>query len=80
MNKLVGGLLAVAAIAAGIYVDIVWLLVGGIREIIRGATASPLDGSQLGWGIAHVVFSGLGTAAAIFLVILGIAIATEWNA
>jgi TM2 domain-containing membrane protein YozV len=54
-------------IAAGIYVDVVLLLVGGINEIILGATSNPVNGDLIGWGIAHLVFCGVGVFVATLL-------------
>lgn len=67
MSKIAGVLLIVATIAAGIYFDIVVMLVGGITEIVHGATAHPVSGSQIGWGVVHLVFSGIGVFAAFLL-------------
>ena len=65
--KVTGVLLILATIAAGIYADIVWLLVGGIKEIVHGAEAHPVSAGQIGWGVAHVIFMGLGVFAAALL-------------
>jgi uncharacterized membrane protein len=67
--RITGIILILATIAAGIYVDIVWLLVDGITEIIHGAEAHPVSGGQIGWGIAHVVFMGAGVGVAALLCI-----------
>jgi hypothetical protein len=73
-SKVLGVLLILATIAAGIYFDIVWLLVGGITEIVHGAEAHPVSGGQIGWGIAHVAFTGLGLFAAFMLCALWAAV------
>lgn len=70
ISKAIGVILILATIAAGIWFDIVWMLVGGITEIIRGAEAAPVSGHDIGWGIAHVVFTGVGATAAVLLCIL----------
>lgn len=67
MKVVIGILGWLALIAAGIYVDVVLLLVGGINEIVKGATAHPINGDLVGWGIAHVVFCGVGVFVAILL-------------
>jgi hypothetical protein len=54
-------------LAAGAFVDVYLLLVHGIREIVQGAQAHPLSGNLIGWGAAHVVFSGIGFFIAVVL-------------
>jgi TM2 domain-containing membrane protein YozV len=54
-------------LAAGVYVDIVLFLVGGINEIILGATSNPVNGDLIGWGVAHLLFSGVGVFVATLL-------------
>lgn len=66
----IGLLLMAATIAAGVIFDILVLLVGGIEEIVRGVQMNPMSGHDIGWGAAHVVFSGVGTFAAVLLCIL----------
>jgi len=68
--KTTGVILIVATIAAGIYVDFAWLLVGGITEIVRGAEASPVSGHDIGWGIGRIVVTGVGVTAAVLLCLL----------
>jgi hypothetical protein len=70
ISKTFGALLILATVAAGAWVDIAWLLVGGIAEIIRGAEAHPVSGHDIGWGAAHVVLTGVGIFAAVLLGIL----------
>ena len=70
IGKAIGVLLILATAAAGIWVDVVWLLVDGISEIIRGAEAHPVSGHDIGWGVAHVVCTGVGLSAAAVLCIL----------
>lgn len=39
----------------------IWLLsVGGIEQIVTGASAHPADGSDIAWGIVRTVCTGLG--------------------
>lgn len=70
ISKAIGVLLILATVAAGIWLDIVWLLVDGVSEIIRGAEAHPVSGHDIGWGVAHVVCTGAGLAAAPLLCVL----------
>jgi hypothetical protein len=70
VSKVIGVLLILATVAVGIYVDLVWLLVGGITEIIHGAEVHPVSGHDIGWGIAHLIFSGIGVSVAAMLCLL----------
>jgi hypothetical protein len=67
MKIIVGILGWLILIAAGIFVDVYLLLVHGIREIVKGAEASPVSGNLIGWGAAHVLFSGIGIFIAFVL-------------
>lgn len=70
ISKAIGVILIVATIAAGIYVDFAWLLVGGITQIVHGAEAHPVSGHDIGWGIAKVVVTGVGVGVAGLLCVL----------
>ena len=72
--KVIGVILIVATIVAGIWFDIVIMLVGGIEQIVRGVQVHPWSGHDIGWGIAHIVLSGVGVGAAALLCILWVAI------
>jgi uncharacterized membrane protein len=67
VSKASGVILILATIAAGVYVDIGLLLVGGITEIVHGAETHPVSGGQIGWGAAHLLFTGVGIVAAFLL-------------
>ena len=73
--KVIGVILIVATIVAGIWFDIVIMLVGGIEQIVRGVQVHPWSGHDIGWGIAHIVLSGVGVGVAALLCILWVAIA-----
>ena len=78
--KVIIGVIAwLVLLAAGAFVDVYLFLIGGIKEIIHGAQATPVSGNQIGWGAAHIIFSGLGMAAAVFLGIGLTALLSLWN-
>lgn len=68
VSKVFGVLLMLATLAVGAFVDIVLLLVGGITELVHGIQASA--GGEIGWGIAHILFSGVGFFVAVGLCFL----------
>jgi len=47
-------IVAILATAAGIYVGVFLLFVGGIAQIVDAAQARPVDGSDLAWGIVKI--------------------------
>ena len=44
----------------GIWLDVGWLLVGGIEEVVRGAQASPVSAHDVVIGAVRVFFCGVG--------------------
>lgn len=78
-RKLIGGLLILLGVAGGFGTDILFFLVGGIEEVVRGISAHPLNGTDIAWGlIKALVFDGLGIFASFFLLILpGIGLMTS---
>jgi hypothetical protein len=76
---IIGGIGWLVLVAAGVFVDIYLFLIGGIREIVHGAEATPVNGNQIGWGAAHIIFSGVGFAAAILLGIGLTALLAVWE-
>ncbi len=73
-KKIVGIVLIVGAIVAGIWVDIAVLLVGGIQKVLAGLSTNPWNGEEVGWDVVHVVFSGIGLGAAMAIVFIGISL------
>lgn len=70
-NLIIGLILGAVAIFAGIYVGLIYGLIGGIIEIVAACQADPLNGVQLAWGIARVIFVDLiGVLAFIFIGLL----------
>ena len=70
-KKILGVLMIAGGIVAGVWIDVVFFFVGGIEEIIRGFQAHPNSGHDIAWGFVRTIaFSGLGLAAAIFLLVI----------
>ena len=67
MIKLIlGALLFLFGIFAGLYVGLWWAFIGGIIQVIQGVVASPLDAVNIAYGIVKVMFAGvLGYLSAI---------------
>lgn len=77
IRKILGVLVIIGGIVVGVYVDIWLLLVGGIKEIVAGVTATPMNGDQIAWGIVRaVVFDGLGLILAWVCIVVGIMLLT----
>jgi len=76
MRKFFGVLLIIVGIAVGVYIDIWLCLIGGIEEIVSGATAQPVNGTQIAWGFVRAfVFTGIGVFVAWILVAVGAGVA-----
>lgn len=73
-KKIVGIALIIGAIAAGIWVDIVVLMVGGIQKVLAGLSTDPWNGEEVGWGVVHVAFSGVGLGVTMAIVFIGISL------
>lgn len=73
LRKLLGVLIIIGAIMAGVWFDLWVMLIGGIVEFVNGVKATPTNGHEVLWGVLRaVVFNGVGTIAAIVLVIFGL--------
>jgi hypothetical protein len=69
MKVLIGIILTIALIVAGVWLDLVVFLVGGVEEIIRGIHAhGSLQSHDIAFGIVHLVCSGAGVAVAAILI------------
>lgn len=55
----IGILLAIAAVAGGLYVGIWLCLVGGIVQVIEGAKATPVSSMDVALGVVRFMFAGL---------------------
>jgi len=70
--RLLGLLLVVAGIAAGLYVGVYLCLVGGIVDIVEQFKAPEMEGMAIAWGVVKIVFAGAaGWLSALLLVIPG---------
>lgn len=66
--KVIGVLLILATIAAGIYVDLKFFLIGGINQIINGFSAHPDNVHDIVWGFVRVlILDGAAFAVAAIL-------------
>ena len=72
MNKVLGVLLIVAGIAAGLYVSVWVLFIGGIVDVVDGAKANPTDGGQIAWGLVKALILPEITGWIIFIVVAGL--------
>jgi hypothetical protein len=68
MRAALGVFLIVATIACGIWLDIRFMIVGGIELIVRGVQLHPMNGSDIAWGIVRaVVLDGVFIAGAVVI-------------
>lgn len=59
----IGALLAIAAVLGGLYVSLYLCLFGGIVQVIEGAKATPIQSSEIAFGVLRFIFAGfLGVA------------------
>lgn len=84
--KLLGVLLILGGIAAGIYLDFWVLFIGGIMQFIEGVKANPTNGHDVLWGVLRaLVFTGCGsflTFLVLFLpgaALLGVGSKDAWR-
>lgn len=50
-----------------IYVGLYLMLVGGITQVVNALQETPIEGIEIGWGVARVAFASLVTFAIIFV-------------
>lgn len=62
MRKVLAALIAVVGIAFAVYVGLWIMFVGGISQIIDAVQEDPIEGGEVAWGIARVVFASAATA------------------
>lgn len=58
MKKIIGILIAIVGIALGIYVGVWLMFIGGITQIVN--SINPVNGLGIAFGIARIVFCGIG--------------------
>ncbi len=75
MKPILGILLVLAGIAAGLYFGLWWAFIGGIVVIVEQIRATNLDAMTLALGIARVIFaSAIGWLSAMVCIIPGLAL------
>ena len=74
MQQIIGLLLIVVGIVAGLYFGLWWAFIGGIIQIIEQIRAEHLEAAVVAIAIAKVLFAGvIGWAAAFVGIIPGMA-------
>ena len=69
---MVGVLLSVVAICAGVYVSVVWCITGGVIQIIQACQVDPVDATMAAWGVGRIIICS-AAGGITFLVSAGIA-------
>lgn len=70
--KLLGLLVMIIGVIAGVYTTVWWAWIGGIVQAIEGAKMTPVDSWELAIGIVRVIFgSALGWIVGILVFSLG---------
>jgi len=78
LRFLVGALLVLGGIAAGLYVGFYLFLFDGVRDIIEVIQADTVDSGKLAWGIVRIPCAGLAGGLTFWVLVLpGIGIATS---
>ena len=72
--KVLGLILILAGIAAGLYCGIWWAFIGGIVAVIEQIRAPHLDALAVAIGVARIFFAGfIGWCSAMLLILPGMA-------
>ena len=75
MKTIIGVLLLIVGVAAGIYFGVVWAFIGGIVSVIQQLRADHIDVTALTLGIARIVFAGaIGWLSGLLFIIPGYAV------
>lgn len=72
-TKILGVLIVLGGVVLGVWIDVFVMLFGGIQLIVAGLNADPMNSSDIGWGVIHLVFCGIGAIVAVVVVMLGAA-------
>jgi hypothetical protein len=59
MRQVIGALLIVSAILLGLYAGVWWAFIGGLVQFIEAIRGEKVVATQVAYGAARVVFSGL---------------------
>lgn len=72
MKKLIGIILIIAGVAAGLYFGLYWAFIGGIITVIKQIRAPDLNATTTALAIVRIIFAGLiGYFSAFILIIPG---------
>jgi hypothetical protein len=72
MKSIIGLILVVLGVIAGLYAGIFLCFIGGIIQVIEAIKISPISSTEIAFGIARVLFAGLiGWITAIIFIIPG---------
>ena len=66
---LLGGFFIVTGVGGAAYVGIVIFLIGGIKDIVDAAQASPVDGNGIAIGVVKLIFA---ETAAVLIAMAGV--------
>jgi hypothetical protein len=76
--KVLGILMMVAGVVFGVWAGLWWAFIGGISQIVDALQASPIDGSNIGWGVVKIIFAGaIGGICGFLLIVPGAALAAR---
>ena len=71
MKDITGWLLIVIGVIAGLWVGVWWGFIGGIIQTVEAFRGTPIEASDVAFGIARIVFASLagwGTALCFWFV------------
>tara|TARA_R110000824_G_scaffold526_4_gene3342 strand:+ start:4640 stop:4885 length:246 start_codon:yes stop_codon:yes gene_type:complete len=75
MKTLVGCVLILGGIAAGLYVGLWWAFIGGIVNVIEAIRSEELVAMDVAIGVCKIVFAGIiGWVSAAVLIVPGLAL------
>jgi len=73
MKSILGIILIILGIFAGVYVGLWWAFIGGIIVVIQEIRAEELVAMNIALGIIRIIFASfLGTITAMFFIVTGI--------
>lgn len=62
----IGCIISIASVIGVAYFGFIFMFVGGIIQVVDALKAVPVVSSDVAWGVARVVFTGLGTMILAF--------------
>lgn len=72
LTKILGVLLIIGGIIAGLWIDIKILLIGGIMQALNGLDATPHNNHDIAVGIVKVLCAGVGGFVTVIAIIAGV--------